>query len=332
MQSSWTFEEVPAIFQRGDMPEITIKNFDRSLPDHFVVKLEEAAEKGWWRDVLEDRELVIALRGKSLNVYWKGQSIFKVEAGPLALRASTHEKFLLDPKLSGQIAFDGERFDVTALGTKAFLKSYEGPKSIALMKRAAGIYSGKEKSGCHSIAIANPQVVDVEIALPGTVERNEPGDEITSPRIDLLALEPQGTDKARLVFWEAKDFKNPELGSIRSRLPSPVLAQIATYRAILEAYRPDLEKSYTRLCSNLRRIRGAAGQAVHPLVDEVAIGARTVTLGDTPQVNLLVFGFDAGQKQHADWQAHRAALEHALASDGGRLYAVGDPRGKRLSL
>ncbi|MBZ9801175.1 hypothetical protein [Mesorhizobium sp. ES1-6] len=312
------------------MPEITIKNFDRSLPGHFVTQLEKAAEKGWWRDVLDDRELVIALRGKSLNVYWKGQSIFKVEAGLLALRASTHEKFLLDPKLSGQIHFDGEKFDVAALETKAFVKSYEGPTSIALMKRAAGIYAGREKSGCHSIAVANPKVIDVEIALPGTVERNEPGDEITSPRIDLLALEPQGTDEARLVFWEAKDFKNPELGSIRSRLPAPVLAQIAAYRAILDGYREDLEKSYTRLCSNLRRIRGAAGQSVHPLVDEVATGVRKITLGDTPQVNLLVFGFDAGQKQYADWQAHRVALEHALASDGGRLYAVGDPKGKQL--
>lgn len=65
---------------------------------------------------------MIGLRGKSLNVYWKGQSIFKVEAGPLSLRASTHEKFLLDPKLGGQIDFDGEKFDVAALGTKAFLK------------------------------------------------------------------------------------------------------------------------------------------------------------------------------------------------------------------
>ncbi|ESY01491.1 hypothetical protein [Mesorhizobium sp. LNJC405B00] len=312
------------------MTEITIKNFDRSLPDRFVVQLEEAAEKGWWRDVLEDRELVIGLRGKSLNVYWKGQSIFKVEAGPLSLRASTHEKFLLDPKLGGQIDFDGEKFDVAALGTKAFLKHYEGPASLALIKRAAGIYSGREKRGCHSIAIANSQVIDVEIALPGSVERNEPGDEVTSPRIDLLALEPRGTDEARLVFWEAKDFKNAELGSIRSRLPAPVLAQIAAYRAILDGYRHDLEESYTRLCSNLRRIRGAAGQGVHPLVDEIAAGTRKVTLGDAPQVNLLVFGFDAGQKDYADWQAHRAALEHALAADGGRLYAVGDPKGKRL--
>lgn len=175
--------------------------FKRSLSPRFLKMLEEAAARpGWWRDVLDDKDLIIALRGTAVNVYWKGQSIFKVMPGPDGLRATTHEKFLLDPKLGGQIAFDGVNFGVAQLQAKAFLARYEGPASLNRIKRAAAIYSGEEKQGCHWIAVANPNVIDVKIAFPGTVEREEPGEVIASPRIDLLALEADGDDAARLVF------------------------------------------------------------------------------------------------------------------------------------
>lgn len=312
------------------MNEVVIRDFDRSLAANFVALLEKAAEQGWWRDVLEDRKLIVALRGKSLNVYWKGQSVFRVEAGVYRLKATTHEKFLLDPKLKGQVGFDGENFNVAALRTKGFLEHYQGSESLGRMKRAAEIYAKEEKKGCHQVAVGNPQVIDVEIALSGSVEGDEPGDEIISPRIDLLALEPQGDDKARLVFWEAKAFKNADLGSSRSKLQAPVLAQIAAYRAILEPYREELETSYTNVCRNLHSIRAAAGQRVHRLVEEVATGTRTITLGQKPQVNLLVFGFDDGQRRHPDWIAHRSSIEAALAKHGARLLAVGQPKGVRL--
>ena len=311
-------------------PRVTVKTFDRSLEPRLLSMLEEAARAGWWRDVLEDGDLIVALRGRSVNVYWKGQSLFRVEAGPGAIRATTHEKYLLDPRLGGQIAFDGSCFDVAKLEAKAFLRDYESHGSLKRMKRAAAIYSGEEKTGCHLIAVANPQVIDVEIAFPGTVEGDVPGNDVTTPRIDLLELEAFGDTGARLVFWEAKTFGNPELGSSRSSQDAPVLAQIATYRTILEAYRGDLEASYTRLCTDLRRMRAAAGQKVDPIVEAVADGRRQLTLGDTPKVNLLVFGFDAAQKDHDGWKRHSATLNSALAAHGARMRAVGDPKGKRL--
>ncbi|CAD7339310.1 hypothetical protein FIM10_11835 [Sphingomonadales bacterium 56] len=306
-----------------------LKTFDRSLPAKFREQLVAAAESGWWRDVLDDEQLLIALRGSYLNVYWKGQSIFKVEAGASAPKATTHEKYLLDPKLSRQVRFDGMTFDTDQLKKKAFLSEY-GEGSLSRMKRAAELYSGEEKTGCHWVALANPTVIDVEVAFPGAVEKGESGEEVTAPRIDLLALEASGEDQARLVFWEAKAFKNPELGSAQSKLSAPVLAQIAAYRSILETFRLDVERSYTQLCRDICAIREAAGTKLHPLIHDVAEGRRTITLGETPQVNLLVFGFDGSQKDHPRWKTHKKALTESLAAQGSRLRAVGDPKGAKL--
>jgi hypothetical protein len=305
------------------------KNFDRSLSPSFRARLIAAAASGWWRDVLDDETLIVALRGGYLNVYWKGQSIFKVEPATVGLRATTHEKYLLDPGLSRQVRFDGTAFDTDGLERKAFLRVYDRG-SLARMKRAAEIYSGEEKTGCHLIALANPNVIDVEVAIPGSVEKGDAGAEIVSPRIDILALEPMGADLARLVFWEAKAFKNPELGSGRSALPPPVLSQIASYRTILEACRSDIESSYTRLCGDLRAVREAIGKSCDPLVQEVAAGKRAITLGETPQVNLVVFGFDAVQRADPKWRAHCGILKSALAAGHARLRTVGNPRGARL--
>jgi hypothetical protein len=308
--------------------EIQHKTFDRSLSPGLRRQLIDASSKpGWWRDVLDDKTLIIALRGSYVNVYWKGQSLFKVVAGATELKATTHEKYLLDPKLSRQVRFNGTSFDTVQLEQKAFLREY-GEGSLARMKRAAEIYSGVEKAGCHWVALNNPTVIDVEIALPGTVEKGDAGAEVTTPRIDLLALEALEHDQARLVFWEAKAFKNGELGSAQSKLEAPVLSQIAAYRTILEIHRFDLETSYTQLCHDFCAIRDAAGQETDQLIRDVANGVRKITLGEKPQVNLLVFGFDAGQKVH--WDAHSKALDEALKGGGSRLRAFGDPKGVKL--
>jgi hypothetical protein len=53
--------------------------FVQELSGAFVKKLEaEAGRGGWWANVLADPKLVVALRGTHLNVYWCGQSLFRV--------------------------------------------------------------------------------------------------------------------------------------------------------------------------------------------------------------------------------------------------------------
>jgi hypothetical protein len=52
--------------------------FNRGIRNEaFMAALAElAAQESWWRDVLHDRGLIIAVRNEYLNIYWQGQSIF----------------------------------------------------------------------------------------------------------------------------------------------------------------------------------------------------------------------------------------------------------------
>lgn len=225
------------------------------------------------------------------------------------------------------MAFDGDEFAIKELVERGFLGKY-GPGALDRLKRAAGLYTGEEKAGCHKVALANATTIDVEIAFSSTIEGADEADTVKNPRIDLLLLEPLGTTEARLVFWEAKAFSNAELGSQGSKLDPPVLGQIERYRAVISESRKALEESYTRVCADIQALRGAVGRNVHELIEEVAIGKRQITVGDEPSVNLLVFGFDKAQRDK--WTKHKERLADRLAELGGRLKAVGDPKKARL--
>jgi len=81
-----------------------MSNFKRSISPEFIGQLKKEEDKrGWWKDVLADSKLIVALRGSYLNVYWRGQSLFKVREGSSGLTVSTHEKFLIDPKLAEKV-------------------------------------------------------------------------------------------------------------------------------------------------------------------------------------------------------------------------------------
>ncbi len=85
--------------------------FKKGLSDAFLTALEDLAQKGgWWADVLGDRDLVIAVRDESLNVYWQGQSLFRIGFKAGAITATTHPKYLIDPGLSGQVPLDRRGF------------------------------------------------------------------------------------------------------------------------------------------------------------------------------------------------------------------------------
>src|SRR5947208_12274647 len=84
-----------------------------------------AAEESWWRDVLLDRSLIIAIRDEYLNVYWQGQSIFRVSFVNGRVAASTHPKYLLNPDVSGQIFLAAGSFELEKLQATMLTRSYE---------------------------------------------------------------------------------------------------------------------------------------------------------------------------------------------------------------
>lgn len=299
--------------------------FDHALPSTFVAALREQAEcEGWWRDVLQDPGLMVATRGRMLNVYWQGQALFTVTCPHGALRVTTHEKFLLDPALVGQVPLrtDGA-FDTAALLQGALISRYEGPATLAKLKAAAALFAGDEKRGCHEIAVRNPGVIDVEVAFPG--QHTLGVHTYTAPRVDLAAVEAEGPD-ARLVFWEAKTYANGELRALGDE-PAPVCRQVEAYRTILAAQREIIETSYTRVAANLVAFKEMGWtRPLSPLIEAIGAGKVRLQLGSAPRVGLVVFGFDAGQRDEPRWQAHRLKLEQHIPA----VRFVGDATKIRL--
>ncbi len=64
--------------------------FMRGLSPEFVRALEALAKskQSWWRDVLEDKGLIIAVRNQYLNVYWQGNQFSR---SPSRVSASSPE-------------------------------------------------------------------------------------------------------------------------------------------------------------------------------------------------------------------------------------------------
>lgn len=170
-----------------------MSNFKRSISEKFIGHLEkEVAKGGWWTDVLADPKLIVALRGTYLNVYWCGMSLFKVNEESSGLTVTTHEKYLIDPKLAGQVPLIDGLFDIESLIKRAFVPAYE-KTSLKKMKDAAGYFSKTEKTGCHKIAVRNPNIIDVEITFPGKVSLGDGSDDKQGPRVDIASVEPWTT-------------------------------------------------------------------------------------------------------------------------------------------
>ena len=322
----------------------------RGLSAPFLAALEALVLEthgAWWRDVLAHPDLILAVRREVLDVYYRGASVFRVRLAHGVVTADTHAKYLVR---QGQARVGLGPTGAFALADKSLVwSSYDSPRTLAEMIRAAGSLVGVEKTGVHALVKASPNVVDVEIALAG----NDSGDPSVGPatepgtgeggarqdRIDVASLEERGhPGEAWLVFHEAKDYTNPSLRAAAKRQPG-IVAQIGRYRGSLGQNAGGLAYSYPFVCralvllDNLRRsVRSndpawtdRAQPPLDPLITAVADGTRRLQVETEPR--LVVFGFDADQRDGA-WAAERACLKDAF---GLRVYAVGDPAAAKVA-
>jgi hypothetical protein len=302
--------------------------FKRSISPEFIEQLnQEAAKGGWWKDALAELKLFIALRGSYLNVYWRGQSLFKVNEESSGLTVTTHEKYLVDPALTSQVPLNNGAFDVASLVKNGIIFHYKGPATLAKMRTAAGLFSGVEKTGCHEIAAHNHSVIDCEIAFPGSVSPGDGGDKNGAPRADLASLETDGND-VRLVFSKAKDFGNGELRAAEKK-DVRICHQIEEY----QKYRSDprnrtaIEREYKLVAENLVAIHKMGWvRPLSPLIKAIGSGQKQLTLGREPKVGLIIFGFDAAQRDDPEWQKHLRRLEGTI----GDVRVVGDAKQIRI--
>ena len=334
----------------------------RSLGEPFLTALEALAHAphgGWWADVLADPDLLLAVRDRSLNVYHRGASLFRITPAGGGVATETHAKYLVRQRQAlVSLASDGIFMHDPAA---TVWTRYAGAGTLAEMKRAAAALAGLEKAGVHALVLGSPNVIDVEIALTGPPADSalaEPvgadADAAAAPlapaaeteasaapvqppsrqdRLDVASLEERGEpDEAWLVFHEAKLASNPGL---RSKTTPAIVAQVARYRTSLTAQTEWLATGYPGLCRDLVRLdalrravwtaRGLDAAALpsrDPLVGEVASGARTLRVD--PEPRLVVFGFDADQRDGA----LRAVTDELRGRHALRVYAVGRPAGR----
>ena len=260
--------------------------FKRGLSDDFMAALAALAQMpGWWRDVLADPSLIIGIRDEELDVYWNGQSLFHVDFKFGRVNVNTHLKYLLDPDRDERVALKDSTFHVVST---PMLSSYTSG-TLNKLKRAADLFSGVEKQGVHAIALANENIIDVEIRL----DAKGLGSNRQQPRIDIAAFQ-QRSNCVELVFWEAKLFANKELRATGS---APVVMQIQEYIQVLQARQNEVLSSYRRVAMNLVAIAEMIGDArkVGPAIRAVADGAE-LRMNSPANVGLVIFGFDADQR------------------------------------
>ncbi|MHC2623299.1 hypothetical protein ACVIW2_005331 [Bradyrhizobium huanghuaihaiense] len=289
----------------------------------FLRALEALAQQdGWWKDVLADPSLIIGVRDDYLNIYWQGQSIFKVSFKGGKVAASTHEKYLLNPDLKDQISLVEGKFAFGEAEPRMLTRDYEGAATLAKLKRAASLYSGQEKEGVHEIATSNPSVVDVEIAINASgipdIKRN-------LPRMDLANFEmtANGVD---LVFWEAKTFSNRELEN------GKIVDQIKDYRTVIDLHQTEIDKSYRCVAENLADMARWSNdrRSVAAAIRAVKGGAKLNV--NSANVGLLVYDYTADQSDRKDKSGKtlKERVTESLAEVGvgqERIKFKGTPRG-----
>lgn len=291
--------------------------FQRGLDADFMSALKGLTrEDGWFADVLADTELILGIRDNYLNVYWQGQSLYKICWTGGDVVVFTHPKYLVRSDLADPIRFTGSTFQTDNI--VPLITQYDRA-TLPSMKRAAGLYCGPEKKGLHSIIQANPNVVDTEIAFSTSSEDGGP----SIPRIDLAAF--VRSDGLKLRFWEAKHFKNPEL---RSQGEVPVIGQIKRYRELIANHREELELSYRTIASNLVDLAswGKPGRTVAEEIKAVAAGT-PFSIEDPAYVGLLIYGFDRAQKLDESWRKHLTVLKNTI---GNSVECAGQPKSIRI--
>lgn len=324
----------------GLRPEL--KPFKRGLSRKSVAALKELSDSSgdnWWKEVLENKSLLLAVRGGYLNAYVRGQSVFKIAFGNDGAEASQprlaiHYKYLIKPELEKKdpyVSFDGKAF---ALDPSTIVNTaYESKLTLPQLIRTASRFSSAEKAGVHKIAQNEPKVVDLEIAFTQTGEETER----STPRIDLAVLIPDQTGNARLVFCEAKCADNKELwtledeklksiDAVRSSLPRriAVVAQIAKYEKFIRDKTTGLIDAYSDVCKTLVALNR---QGSKRFLDDLIIGVAEgkLKLSIHPHVYLLVYDFDDDQRKGGV----RRRLDD-LRLEGLRIIAKGDPGSFRL--
>ena len=285
------------------------KSFKRGLKDEFVEALNREYEKdgGWWKKIVDDPELFIGIREDYLNIYFHGSSLLKLEHTGGHLVGETHYKYLLKSPCRDELDNKYVNFKKGYFDPLNGMESYRdiGEDIDAIKKKAAASLRGTEKKGVHKIILRNENIIDTEIAFPGS-----------GKRVDFAALREE-KNKLKLVFYEAKVFSSSE---IRAGVGKPqVIDQLEKYEKILSERAEGIRKSYSRVATTFLDLAGCGRRSA--LFQQAKEGSFEVC----PEVRLVIFNFNGAQREAANASGGLfARLKDILGKN--RVLTKGDPR------
>ena len=264
----------------------------------------------FWSKMVDDKDLFIAIRKESINVYFQGNSLCQLSYKNGNIIGKTHYKFLIHPSITDKnMEFINGKCSMP-VPPNLLLVSYD---NVNLIKSSMSVYYGEEKNGVHEISTTVANVLDVEIAFekdPVILNTRKSTD-----RIDFLRIEKEG-DQLKLVFYEAKLFTNKEIRKPKGVKP-PVVDQLNDYIIALKKHTPDILNSYALVCKNLKDL----GLLKSTALANNVINSTSLQIEAIPR--LVIFGFDEDQRKG---EIHNAHLENIKSFTACPVIAKGNPK------
>jgi hypothetical protein len=204
--------------------------------------------------------LRLAIRNGYLNFYRAGQSMAKVDIDHGGnLQAKIHNKYVY-----GKRDCDQNYVTLTADGCEWHL-AYDGPACLRGWISNANAYVGEEKRFVDLVVARNPNIIDLEIALPAYPKKR------TAQRMDLVALEKVG-NRWRVVFWEAKLVADGR-ARCKGKGEPRVIQQLQDYTDWLdyENHQGIVTQAYQRTCRRLVELHAVA-KRFRADIEELGLG------------------------------------------------------------
>lgn len=302
--------DAEAVLTEKDEPMVA--TFNRGLDDHLVEALNDEYHKaGWWRALMDEKALFVAIRENRLNVYYRGCSLAEVWMQDGQVVGRVHYKYLLRPSIATPYAeWVDQTYRLPVEPQELFAASPPSRATeVETLKTAVKPYAGGEKTGVQRIIESNRNIIDVEIAfgIPGT-ETMAP----SAPRVDFAALKVLDGG-SEVVFYEAKRFADHGALRAEGRRTPNVVEQIDRYSKLLRDNCQKVVDSYGRVCTNLLSLHGMEERHPerHALLQRIA----RKPLSINPEPKLLVFGFDSDQRDGHAWKRHWKRLVELLGEE-----------------
>lgn len=130
--------------------EPMLATFNRGLDDDLVEALnDEYRKEGWWRTLIDNKGLFVAIRDGRLNVYYRGCSLAELWMHRGAVVGRVHYKYLLRPSVDTPYAeLVDHTYRLPVESRELFATSPPScAAEIRALKAATKPYAEEEKSG-----------------------------------------------------------------------------------------------------------------------------------------------------------------------------------------